>query len=40
VRREHLARALSNWSAAELQQFDLLLTKFLGDTTTTPITQT
>ena len=39
VRREHLARALSNWSAAELQQFDQLLTKFLCDTTKTPITQ-
>ncbi|OBI41609.1 MarR family transcriptional regulator [Mycobacterium sp. E796] len=37
VRREHLARALSGWSAAELQQFDRLLTKFLEDTTKTPI---
>src|SRR5271156_4615347 len=37
VRREHLARALSNWSAAELQQFDRLLTKFLCDTKKTPI---
>ncbi len=37
VRRDHLARALSDWSAAELQQFDRLLTKFLSDTTKTPI---
>jgi DNA-binding MarR family transcriptional regulator len=37
VRRDHLARALSDWSAAELQQFDRLLTKFLKDTTKTPI---
>ncbi len=39
VRRDHLARALSGWSAAELRQFDRLLAKFLGDTTTTPIDQ-
>jgi DNA-binding MarR family transcriptional regulator len=37
VRREHLTRALSGWSAAELQQFERLLTKFLEDTTGTPI---
>jgi DNA-binding MarR family transcriptional regulator len=37
VRRDHLARALSDWSATELQQFDRLLTKFLEDTTRTPI---
>ncbi len=37
VRRDHLARALSGWSAAELQQFDRLLTKFLEDTKQTPI---
>jgi hypothetical protein len=37
VRRHHLARALSDWSAAELQQFDRLLTKFFEDTTKTPI---
>jgi DNA-binding MarR family transcriptional regulator len=37
VRRDHLARALSDWSAAELQQFDRLLTKFLEDTKKTPI---
>lgn len=37
VRRNHLARALSDWSAAELHQFDRLLTKFLRDTTRTPI---
>jgi DNA-binding MarR family transcriptional regulator len=39
VRRDHLARALSDWSAAELQQFDRLLTKFLGDTKKTPINE-
>jgi DNA-binding MarR family transcriptional regulator len=39
VRREHLARALADWSAAELQQFDRLLTKFLDDTRKTPITE-
>jgi DNA-binding MarR family transcriptional regulator len=39
VRRDHLARALSDWSAAELQQFDGLLTKFLEDTTKTPINE-
>ncbi len=37
VRRDHLARALSGWSVAELQQFDRLLTKFLEDTKQTPI---
>ena len=37
VRRDHLARALSDWSAAELQRFDQLLAKFLDDTTKTPI---
>lgn len=37
VRRDHLARALSGWSAAELRHFDRLLTKFLADTTRTPI---
>ena len=39
VRRDHLARALADWSAAELQQFDRLLTKFLGDTKKTPINE-
>ncbi|HTQ16012.1 MarR family winged helix-turn-helix transcriptional regulator [Mycobacterium sp.] len=39
VRRDHLARALSDWSAAELQQFDRLLTRFLADTKETPITE-
>jgi DNA-binding MarR family transcriptional regulator len=39
VRRNHLARALSDWSEAELQQFDGLLTRFLNDTKRTPITQ-
>jgi DNA-binding MarR family transcriptional regulator len=37
VRKHHLAQALSDWSAAELQQFDRLLTKFFEDTTKTPI---
>jgi len=37
VRRDHLARALSDWSATELRQFDRLLTKFLADTKQTPI---
>lgn len=37
VRRNHLTRALAGWSAAELQQFDRLLTKFLADTKKTPI---
>ncbi len=37
VRRDHLARALSSWSAAELRQFDRLLAKFLDDTKKTPI---
>jgi DNA-binding MarR family transcriptional regulator len=37
VRRDHLARALSGWSAAELAQFDRLLSKFLDDTKQTPI---
>ena len=39
VRRDHLAQALSDWSAAELQQFDRLLTRFLADTKETPITE-
>jgi DNA-binding MarR family transcriptional regulator len=38
VRRDHLARALSDWSAADLRQFDRLLTRFLSDTRKTPIT--
>jgi DNA-binding MarR family transcriptional regulator len=37
VRRDHLARALSGWSTAELREFDRLLTRFLSDTTKTPI---
>ncbi len=37
VRRDHLARALSSWSASDLRQFDRLLTRFLNDTTETPI---
>jgi len=39
VRREHLVRALSDWSADELRQFDRLLARFLCDTTKTPITE-
>ncbi|MGB9224614.1 MarR family winged helix-turn-helix transcriptional regulator [Mycobacterium sp.] len=39
VRRDHLARSLSDWSVTELQQFDRLLTKFLEATKTTPINE-
>jgi DNA-binding MarR family transcriptional regulator len=37
LRREHLQRALSHWSATELREFDRLLKKFLSDTTQTPL---
>ena len=37
VRRRHLERALSGWSAAELEEFDRLLARFLADTTATSI---
>jgi hypothetical protein len=37
VRGDHLARALSAWSAAEFRQFDRLLARFLADMTTTAI---
>jgi len=37
VRRRHLERALSGWSAVELEEFDRLLTRFLADTTATSI---
>ncbi|PJE23709.1 MAG: MarR family transcriptional regulator [Mycobacterium sp.] len=37
VRREHLQRALAQWPAADLREFDRLLTRFLGDTTVTSI---
>ncbi|WP_310773332.1 MarR family winged helix-turn-helix transcriptional regulator [Mycobacterium sp. Z3061] len=37
VRREHLQRALAQWSAADLREFDRLLARFLADTTVTPI---
>ena len=37
VRRRHLERALSGWTAAELDDFDRLLTRFLADTTATSI---
>ncbi|CAM4422806.1 MarR family protein [Mycobacterium basiliense] len=40
VRRDHLARALSGWSPADLREFDRLLTKFLNDTRQTPISKT
>jgi DNA-binding MarR family transcriptional regulator len=37
VRRDHLARALSDWSAADLHQLDVLLTRFVDATKQTPI---
>ncbi|ORV89388.1 MarR family transcriptional regulator [Mycobacterium gordonae] len=37
VRREHLQRALAQWSADDLRQFDRLLARFLADTTVTSI---
>jgi DNA-binding MarR family transcriptional regulator len=37
VRRRHLERALAGWSAAELDEFDRLLARFLADTTATSI---
>ncbi|TXI43323.1 MAG: MarR family transcriptional regulator, partial [Mycobacterium sp.] len=37
VRRRHLQRALSGWTAAELQEFDRLLTRFFDDSVGTPI---
>ncbi len=37
VRREHLERALAQWSAADLRQFDRLLARFLFDTMVTSI---
>ncbi|OCB11472.1 MarR family transcriptional regulator [Mycolicibacterium porcinum] len=39
LRREHLARALSGWSAADLQELDRLLARFLDDTRQTPIVE-
>lgn len=39
LRREHLARALSGWSATDLQQLDRLLSRFLDDTKQTPIVE-
>ena len=39
VRRDHLARALSDWSAGELQEFERLLTRFLADTRKTPFAE-
>lgn len=40
VRRDHLTRALADWSPTELAQFDRLLKRFLDDTMETPITPT
>lgn len=37
VRRHHLERALADWSADELNEFDRLLARFLADTTATSI---
>ncbi|WP_280835177.1 MarR family winged helix-turn-helix transcriptional regulator [Mycolicibacterium frederiksbergense] len=37
LRRDHLARALSAWSATDLRQLDQLLARFLDDTKHTPI---
>ena len=37
VRREHLQRALAQWPAADLREFDRLLARFLTDTTVTSI---
>ena len=37
VRRRHLERALSGWSATELDEFERLLARFLADTTATSI---
>jgi DNA-binding MarR family transcriptional regulator len=37
VRRRHLQRALSGWTAAELHEFDRLLTRFFDDSVATPI---
>ena len=37
VRREHLARALADWTADDLRQLDVLLNRFVNDTKETPI---
>ena len=37
VRREHLARALADWTADDLRQLDVLLSRFVNDTKETPI---
>ena len=37
VRRRHLQRALSGWTAAELRHFDRLLTRFFDDSVGTAI---
>lgn len=36
VRRIHLQRALSGWTATDVAEFDRLLTRFLNDTVATP----
>ena len=37
ARREHLARALADWTADDLRQLDVLLNRFVNDTKETPI---
>ena len=37
ARRDHLQRALSGWTAAELEQFEQFLIRFIADSITTPI---
>jgi len=37
MRRRHLQRALSEWTSAELDEFDRLLTRFVADSVATPI---
>ncbi|TDO12048.1 DNA-binding MarR family transcriptional regulator [Mycobacterium sp. BK086] len=37
MRRDHLQRALSGWTGAELDQFAAFLTRFVADSMTTPI---
>lgn len=36
VRIGHLQRALADWTEAELDQFDRLLTRFVADSLATP----
>jgi DNA-binding MarR family transcriptional regulator len=37
MRRDHLQRALSGWTLAELDQFDQFLIRFVADSMATPI---